>query len=50
MLYREQTFAPCAFHSELQQQTNTVNSLSPQGSPPSGGALVPRALPPLAEP
>ena len=25
MLYREQTFAPRAFHSELQQQTNTVN-------------------------
>ena len=24
MLYREQTFAPRAFHSELQQQTNTV--------------------------
>ena len=23
MLYREQTFAPRAFHSELQQQTNT---------------------------
>ena len=26
MLYREQTFAPRAFHSELQQQTNTVNA------------------------
>ena len=26
MLYREQTFAPRAFHSELQQQTNTVNT------------------------
>ena len=24
MLYREQTFAPRAFHSELKQQTNTV--------------------------
>ena len=31
MLYREQTFAPRAFHSELQQQTNTVNT---QKSPP----------------
>ena len=31
MLYREQTFAPHAFHSELQQQTNTVNT---QKSPP----------------
>ena len=28
MLYREQTFAPRAFHSELQQQTNTVNTIS----------------------
>ena len=26
MLYREQTFSPRAFHSELQQQTNTVNT------------------------
>ena len=26
MLYREQTFAPRAFHSELEQQTNTVNT------------------------
>ena len=26
MLYREQTLAPRAFHSELQQQTNTVNT------------------------
>ena len=24
MIYREQTFAPRAFHSELQQQTNPV--------------------------
>ena len=31
MLYREQTFA---FHSELQQQTNTVNSVNTQKSPP----------------
>ena len=31
MLYREQTFAPRAFHSELQQQTNTVNT---QKNPP----------------
>ena len=31
MLYREQTFAPRAFHWELQQQTNTVNT---QKSPP----------------
>ena len=31
MLYREQTFAPRAFHSELQQQTNIVNT---QKSPP----------------
>ena len=31
MLYRKQTFAPRAFHSELQQQTNTVNT---QKSPP----------------
>ena len=26
MLYREQTFAPRAFHSQLQQQTNTINT------------------------
>ena len=32
MLYREQTFTPRAFHSDLQQQTNTVNT---QKSPPS---------------
>ena len=31
MLYTEQTFAPRAFHSALQQQTNTVNTLK---SPP----------------
>ena len=31
MLYKEQTFAPRAFHSELKQQTNTVNT---QKSPP----------------
>ena len=31
MFYREQTFAPRAFHSELQQQTNAVNT---QKSPP----------------
>ena len=31
MLYTEQTFAPRAFHSALQQQTNTVNT---QKSPP----------------
>ena len=31
MLYKEQTFAPRALHSELQQQTNTVNT---QKSPP----------------
>ena len=31
MLYREQTFAPRALHSQLQQQTNTVNT---QKSPP----------------
>ena len=31
MLYREQTFSPRAFHSELHQQTNTVNT---QKSPP----------------
>ena len=31
MLYREQTFSPRAFHSELQQQTNTVNT---EKSPP----------------
>ena len=28
MLYREQTFAPRAFHLELQQKTNTVNTSS----------------------
>ena len=26
MLYKEQTLAPRALHSELQQQTNTVNT------------------------
>ena len=26
MLYREQTFAPRALHSELQEQRNTVNA------------------------
>ena len=31
MLYRKQTFAPRAFHSELQKQMNTVNT---QKSPP----------------
>ena len=35
MLYREQTFSPRAFHSELQQQTNTVNNtVNTEKSPP----------------
>ena len=34
MLYREQTFAPRAFHSELQQQTNTVSTVNTQKIPP----------------